>query len=1492
MRLATTVVSSAAWQKWIFKSLCIIILLLFRGPSSAQTILFQTSFETGDPVPVYSLTTGNSLATSSAQPYTGLSHVELVGGCTGGTSGCYSASIITPAALNLQAGKYYEVVVYGKDITGTCDVPNSLKIKKSATATDAAMVAATGSDQILGTSNQLFVYEIYRGIFTVAANETKYVGIQMSFAGAGGCAGSGWRIDDFSITEYDGPPCSYYCFTEGIYPDAGYISQVSLNAMSRPSGFDGYACTGMTAVIQRTLSYNLTVIRYNQSTYNLYTAAWIDYNRNGIFTDAGEQVMVAAASTAGGNLTRIQNITVPITAALGITKMRVMFKYNLAPTGPCDGSTPYMEVEDYDIDLQQEPVPMTFVSCTATQTNTTAVNAGAYRQEVVGVRIVTNGELSPLSVTSFNFATTGTTNPAANISVAQLWSTGTTNAFATTMQIGSTVINPNGNFSIATTHTLSKGTNYFWLTYDVPAAAPGGNVIDAACNSLTVTTLRTPTVTNPAGCRPIIAATPMIYVSSTTKQNISPVAIADATQQIIGVEITTSGALNPLSATSFSFNTAGTGGTVTNQIQNAKLFFTGTSAIFSTSSQVGSTVSNPNGAFTINPSVAQGALFNGTNYFWLTYDIRSAAVCALYVDGQCNSITIGGAPYVPSVTAPAGGRQINCGVPYYSQGNLVMNNFSSWNSQRNGSGTAPTLFSAVNDFYVQNGHSMTTAADFTIANLYIETGGYITATNLLTMSNLRIYSYGTFEQIAVAPNPNFIGNFWIDDNGTWVHNNTGWLPGINRYFTASSIQWFKQVGGGTFPVNTAWGNVIMDIATNGNFVINAGSIINVQGNWEWRKTGSNNWLGISPDNSPVNVAGDLIFSGGRLRGAYDMSAPGNQTANITINIGGDLVISGGEFEDYVRGDMMSSGSTLNLSGNVEITGGTWNYTRATGGLSQINIMNGITSATWTQTGGNITLSNTNIKNSPAGKTLTLIGNKLGNISTGRTLTVETGAKFMTGNYPVTGTGIFSMQDNSTLGIGSIDGINSNLASATGNVQTSGGRNYHSGGNYIYYEDKTPQITGVFTTAPVALTVRNLEIKKDAAAQITRMSQNLSVSEITKLSLGELDLNQFVLTALSNSTGAIDRNGTTTLGYIKSETNLAVNPSIVQWNMGAANGSYVIPFGVSSTEIIPLTFQKTAGNSNMRFSTRATSSAANAPWAGISSVAAVANMNRYGGDSSVTSVIDRWWDITAMAGYNAATANITFSYRAAENTLPVSPSYRTGPIAAQHWNGATWDPPVCSSCNNGVTSGIGSVTVSGANTFSPWILVAQPAPLPVELLSFEAEVVSNGVELRWATATEINNDYFTIERSTDAIYFEDILVKTGAGNSNQTLHYSALDKNPMEGISYYRLRQTDFDNTESWSDIVNVFIGGTENVTVFPNPADDFISIMLSGNISGGNKTIELTDNLGNVIMSESKKFSEKERIKILNTARFSKGIYFIRITDSAGTSLIRKIIIN
>jgi hypothetical protein len=1453
------------------------------------------------------MTSGTSLVgNATTNPYGGSRHGELTGGCSGGTAGCYDASVITTSALSFQTGRYYRVEVYGRNTAAGCNVTNGLKLKKAMVATNAAMVAASGADVILATSTQSSTYTRYSGLFTVSANETKYVGIQMAFAGAGGCGGSGWRLDDIIVTEYLDPPCDFYCAAGNTTAITSYITDVAFNTLSRSSTWDGYICTSIGTSVQRTLSYTLNVTAYNATASVKHLAAWIDYNRDGDYADAGEDVMPPidiTTTTPPQSFPLTWPVTVPITATLGLTKMRVAMVIAGAGNTTACNTADLSDYEDYDVDIQMQPLPMTYSSFTTTQNNLSTVSAGTFNQEIMGIQVVTSGDLSPLSLTSLFFRTNanyGTDNPAADIANARLWTSGTSAFFSTATQVGSTVAAPNGAYSFGTTYTLEPGTNYFWLTYDIQATAPTGDRVDVQCDSIIVASItRTPTLGSPPLGRSIVASWPMYYVSSTTRQNISPVPLGDVNQQVIGVEIVTSGAISPLTVTSFTLNTAGTGGTVPNQIQNAKLFFTGTTAAFSTATQVGSTVASPNGAFTITPSVT---LFNGTNYFWFSYDILSTATCALNIDAQCNSLTVSGTPYTPTVTSPLGARAINCGVPYYSVGSLVMNNLSSWNTMRNGSGSPPPAGAfaiSSNDFYVQNGHSMTTNAAFTLLNLYVEAGGRVTASNIVTMTNFRIYGGGTFEQTAVATNATYITNFWIDNGGTWIHNNNGYLPGVNRYFTANSTQWFKKVGGGTFPSNTAWGNVIMDISTNGNFYINGNSISTIQGNWEWRKTGTNNWWAIHPTNSPTNIGGDLIISGGKLYGAFNNISA--QAANIIINVAGSYKLTGGTFEDYLSpfGNAGSSSCVLNISSNVDISGGTMHFDRTTGGLTQINITGGLLNATWKQRGGTVTLGNTFIKNSPAGKTLTLIGTSMGSIATTRTILLETGATLMTGNYPVNGSGTFTMQDNSTLGIGHIQGIVSNLASAAGNIRTTTARNFHSGGNYIYYEDKTPQVTGVFTTAPTALTVRNLEIRKDSAQYRVDMSQNLSVTEVTKLKLGELNLNSFTLTALNAGTAAIDRNGSTTLGYIKSETNAAVNPSIVQWNIGASNGSYVIPFGVSATDYIPLTFNKTAGNSSMRFSTRATSTSANTPWAGASSVAAVANMNRGTADSSTTSVIDRWWDITALAGISSATANITFTYRGVENTLPDGvtpagwPNYRTGALAAQHWNGTTWDAATGS--GTGVASGTGTVTVTGANTFSPWILIAQPAPLfntplPITLLTFDATVVTEGVNLTWTTASEINNKFFTVERSADAEHFEFVASIDGAGNSLQTLNYSLTDRQPLKGISYYRLRQTDFDGTSTLSDIVAVNISEGGTISFVPNPAQNYINIILSDAGAKGINVIEILDAKGNSVLRQEKFMSGENNVQRIDLSNYSSGIYVVKVTDSTGKISVKRFI--
>ena len=149
-------------------------------------------------------------------------------------------------------------------------------------------------------------------------------------------------------------------------------------------------------------------------------------------------------------------------------------------------------------------------------------------------------------------------------------------------------------------------------------------------------------------------AVPMSYVSSTTTQAvISNIIKPAANQQIIGVQIVTLGNASPLTLTSLNFNTTGCTNPATD-ISNARVWNTGTSSTFATTTQFGSDYVTPSGAFTITGSLA---LYEGTNYFWLVYDIPAGAIVNNLVDAECASIDYGSVQ-TPSVTAPAGTRTI------------------------------------------------------------------------------------------------------------------------------------------------------------------------------------------------------------------------------------------------------------------------------------------------------------------------------------------------------------------------------------------------------------------------------------------------------------------------------------------------------------------------------------------------------------------------------------------------------------------------------------------------------------------------------------------------------------------------------------------------------------------------------------------------------------------------------------------------------------------
>jgi hypothetical protein len=209
--------------------------------------------------------------------------------------------------------------------------------------------------------------------------------------------------------------------------------------------------------------------------------------------------------------------------------------------------------------------------------------------------------------------------------------------------------------------------------------------------------------------------------------------------------------------------------------------------------------------------------------------------------------------------------------------------------------------------------------------------------------------------------------------------------------------------------------------------------------------------------------------------------------------------------------------------------------------------------------------------------------------------------------------------------------------------------------------------------------------------------------------------------------------------------------------------------------------------------------------------------------------------------------------------------------------------IVKSTNGGTSWGLDGVCVRTSNArlaarslmsgFGMFAIGQTSAPLPVELLLFTGTPHENFNLLEWMTATEKDNDFFTLEKSFDGISFETVGTIKGAGNSSVQQNYSMLDDHTANGIIYYRLSQTDYDGTTSKSSIIAI---NRKNkicvVMAYPNPSTGPCALNIE-TVQTGKYTVYINDLNGKELFKQSI-FIDKEVYSYnFNISDYKCGIY-------------------
>lgn len=645
----------------------------------------------------------------------------------------------------------------------------------------------------------------------------------------------------------------------------------------------------------------------------------------------------------------------------------------------------------------------------------------------------------------------------------------------------------------------------------------------------------------------------------------------------------------------------------------------------------------------------------------------------------------------------------------------------------------------------------------------------------------------------------------------------------------------------------------------------------------------------------ITVNGDLTINDGITfaDAGYTITVLGDVINNGTHSGTGKILLSGGSSQHVISGDAVNDFGYLRLddtqgarfsgSGATTING---NFTITSGNMTLNAFTTSLTVVGTTSVTGTVTVANTTGTKTFSGN-VTVDGSWINsaneNISMGSNLTVNTGATFTAGSgvYTVSGTSKSIGGTIAALAIPSltVTGTYTNdIDALTISTALSGTGSFTNAANNFLYIGGTSGITTLIATS-AANTVDYYQAGGDQSIHATTYTNLTVTGGSTKTAAGPVNVtgvlaltNGIIITTSTNIL-TMKNASTTTIGSTISFIRGPMNYDMALSGTRTLN----LPIG-KGTDWRPA--ELTAVHSS------ATSYTYNAE-VFIASAEALGWTKP--GTIDIVSYV-HYWDILRYESTDLATA-VPSTDLSGNQTIKLYYDTNDGVTDASNLT-------ICKNTFSATTTwidigGTGATVTSGSisstsspttfDSFSRFTLgnrIGGINTLPIELLSFTArEVENNNVILKWSTESEINNDFFTIEKTKDGTDFTEVTVVNGAGNSNATLHYTTVDDNPYQGLSYYRLKQTDFNGKYEYSQLATVNFDAASETTIFSDPSKNNILYVSINGIEGKEIQLSIYNSLGQHVYSTTIIQQEGPMLKDIDLSdQLKPGVYSVVLT--------------